>query len=109
MGKIENQKSLFEIYKETSSALSDITDSADYETSLLIQKHFSVTRSKLLSSGIDIIPDADAVAAFFDDVKKRKNHEPLQYILGKWEFFGIEFAVARGVLIPRADTEILVE
>ncbi len=41
--------------------------------------------------------------------KKRSEGYPLQYILGEWEFYGLPFKVKEGVLIPRADTEILVE
>lgn len=41
--------------------------------------------------------------------KRRKNGEPLQYLLGKWEFYGIPIKVGKGVLIPRPETETVVE
>lgn len=41
-------------------------------------------------------------------VKRRAAHEPVAYLVGKREFFGIDFEVGRGVLIPRPDTETLV-
>ena len=40
---------------------------------------------------------------------RRISGEPLQYILGEWEFYGLPFYVGEGVLIPRADTETLVD
>ena len=42
-------------------------------------------------------------------ILKRKNRYPLQYILGEWGFYKYSFKVGEGVLIPRSDTEILVE
>lgn len=41
--------------------------------------------------------------------KQRVIHYPLQYIFGTWQFYGLEFKVGPGVLIPRADTETLAE
>lgn len=42
-------------------------------------------------------------------INRRISGEPLQYILGEWEFYSLPFYVGEGVLIPRADTELLVD
>lgn len=42
-------------------------------------------------------------------LERRVHGEPLQYILGEWEFYGLPFKVGKGVLIPRQDTEMLVD
>lgn len=46
---------------------------------------------------------------FFKNIERLKNHEPIQYIINYQEFMGFDFYVDKNVLIPRADTENLVE
>src|SRR3989338_5123289 len=45
----------------------------------------------------------------YEVIKRRADGEPLQYILGKTEFYGNEFKIKNGVFIPRLETEILVD
>lgn len=53
--------------------------------------------------------DEQALAGFREAVKRRGTGEPLQYITGQQEFFGLGFRVTPAVLIPRPETEFLVE
>jgi release factor glutamine methyltransferase len=53
--------------------------------------------------------DADELRRFRAAVERRAAGEPLQYITGRQEFFGLDFEVTPDVLIPRPETELLVE
>jgi release factor glutamine methyltransferase len=52
-------------------------------------------------------PDQDL--QFETALRRLEAGEPLPYVLGRWEFFGLEFEIQPGVLIPRPETELLVE
>ena len=56
-----------------------------------------------------ILEDAASESQARQIAARRAKHEPLQYLLGKWEFYGLPFCVGEGVLIPRPDTETLVD
>ena len=51
----------------------------------------------------------EKIAVIRDIAGKRASGQPLQYLLGQWEFYGLPFKVGEGVLIPRPDTETLVD
>lgn len=52
---------------------------------------------------------AEELACFRELIKRRRSGEPIAYILGRREFYGLEFRVDRRVLVPRPDTETLVD
>jgi release factor glutamine methyltransferase len=54
------------------------------------------------------LKDTD-ITAYREKIKRRLKHEPLQYILGYSDFFGMRFMVNPSVLVPRQETELLVE
>ncbi len=54
-------------------------------------------------------PDESEISSFRDLVSRRSAREPLQQIRGRQEFFGLEYKVTRDVMIPRPETELIVE
>jgi release factor glutamine methyltransferase len=86
----------------------DDLDEARLDAEVLYGEAAGLTRAAVLARGGDEA-DADALARFDATLARRLDHEPLAYILGRREFFGMTFEVGPGVLIPRPDTETLVE
>ena len=78
------------------------------ENRILLCHALGVTRVGLITQSERALTEAEA-ARLASLVARRQAGEPIAYIVGKREFFGLDFAVSDAVLIPRPDTELLVE
>ena len=87
-------------------ASANIPDYA-FDTMCIFEYVFNIKRQDLILYKNDCVPE-NKENLFFKMINERKNHRPLQYILGKCYFMGNTFKVGEGVLIPREDTEVLV-
>lgn len=78
------------------------------ENRILLCHALDITRVGLITQSERTLThaEADALNAL---VERRQRGEPIAYIVGKREFFGLDFRVTDAVLIPRPDTELLVE
>ena len=97
-----------EALTEGSAALAATTDTSALDASLLLAEVLNMSRSSLLAA--DSCPlDEASLAAFRALVKRRLAGECVAYIVGRKEFYGLDFQVTPAVLVPRPDTETLVE
>jgi len=78
------------------------------DAALLLSHALGISKEKLLASYPDTIP-LSAMNEFNNHVTKRLSGYPISYIRKKKEFFGLPFYVDERVLVPRPDTETLVE
>jgi release factor glutamine methyltransferase len=78
------------------------------ENRILLCEATGLTRVQLITQG-DRALTPDEAARLDDLVARRLRGEPIAYIVGRREFFGLDFQVGPAVLIPRPDTELIVE
>ncbi|MDA0352386.1 MAG: peptide chain release factor N(5)-glutamine methyltransferase [Chloroflexi bacterium] len=86
----------------------DDLDEAQLEVELLYGRAAGLDRVHVLAAGGDAV-DPAVSEPFEALLLRRLAHEPLAYILGQREFYGLTFEVGDGALVPRPETETLVE
>lgn len=92
-------------------------EEAALEVRLLLQESFSLNtagyllrkQEPLCKAGIEQTEILQKLHSFFENFEKRRRRIPLAQILGRQSFYGLDFYVNENVLIPRADTECLVD
>ena len=99
----------YEAYENINGRLKNSgIDNSEFESLCIFEDIMGIDRLSLAMNGRKTA-DENNYARALDLAGRRINGEPLQYLLGEWEFYGLRFRVGRGVLIPRPDTEILVD
>lgn len=95
--------------------LSDVTDSLSYlsdtpalDASVLLAHVLDKPRTWVLAHP-ELILTAAEQNRLNEAVARLESGEPFPYVLGHWEFFGLDFDITSDVLIPRPETELLVE
>jgi len=83
-------------------------DRPGFEAELLVAHCLGTRRHELLLKADDLLTPAQA-HCLSQLVERRLAREPIQYILGHWEFWSLDLIVANGVFIPRPETETVVE
>lgn len=99
---------LHEVYGSVRRTLESAgIENAAFEAEQLLQS-VGIGKLTLLTEPHEEV--SDEIAREINSMAERRiRGEPLQYILGEWEFYGLPFKVGKGVLIPRQDTETLVD
>jgi len=98
-----------QLYENAISKLSQAgIDSAPVDAFLLFEFCFGLTRSQLILHGANEVP-AQKLIRFNLVLERRLSREPLHYITGMREFWSLDFVVSPAVLIPRPETEFVID
>ncbi len=81
---------------------------ARFEVQMLLQRTLGVARAWLIAHAEQVL-SGEQQAAYDAMFRRRLQGEPIAYVLGEREFFGLTFSVTPATLIPRPETELLVE
>lgn len=105
---IQENIKLQELLQKTQKNLAAFTDNAQMEAEILLSHALNKTRDYLYTHSETQI-SIEQQKQFFDLLNRRLKREPLSYILQQQAFWDIELHLTKEVLIPRSDTELLIE
>ena len=97
-----------QILQESTETLAQVSETPALDVQTLLAHILGKPRSWLLTHPEDYL-SSQALFTFQKDITLLVEGIPLPYVLGRWEFYGLEFIVTPDALIPRPETELLVE
>ena len=96
------------LLSEASTRLAATSNTPRLDAELLLGKILAYSRLDLIRESHEHV-SADNIKFFEQLIDRRARHEPVAYIIGEKEFFGLTLVVNSSVLVPRPETELLVE
>lgn len=106
--KIITLKSIEDFFPELVERLSEVSQTPRLDAQVLLAHAMQKTRTWVLAHPEAMLSDLET-ASVTGALARLTEGEPLPYVLGEWEFFGLRFQINPAVLIPRPETELLVE
>lgn len=108
LGRLNGYLRIDAALRQATERLSAVSESPRLDAELLLSRALDVQRSYLFAHPDDEM-DADAAARFEAQVARRADGMPLAYLTGIREFWSMPLVVTKDVLVPRPETELLVE
>ncbi len=103
-----NRQTVAAVLKSLTAKLTDISDTPALDMQVLLAHVTGKPRTWLLAHPETVLTEPE-LAAVKEAITHLQQGIPLPYVLGHWEFFGLDFLVTPDTLIPRPETELLVE
>jgi release factor glutamine methyltransferase len=99
---------LFSVLSDITARLALFSDTPDLDASVLLAHILNKPRTWVMAHP-ELSLTTEQQEQLDEALARLEHGEPFPYVLGQWEFFGLEFELTRDVLIPRPETELLVE
>jgi len=99
---------MINILNETTLRIKDLTETPSLDAQVLLA-HISGKNRSWVISHPELVLNSEQLNRLSVALEQMKSGVPLPYIIGKWEFYGLELVISKDVLIPRPETELLID
>lgn len=99
---------MYDVLKNARGRIAPVSASASLDAQILLAEVLHVTRAHIIAHPEKVLTD-DQVGRYEESIVRRERGEPVAYILGRKAFYDLELIVTPDVLIPRPETEHLLE
>lgn len=97
-----------ELWADWADSFNKVSRSPESDFRWIVEAELGISNFHLMTHGENIL-SPENIQKLQSLLERRASGEPVAYILGSWDFYGREFAVGPGVLVPRPETELIID